>query len=79
MPDSTQIPRRWVDLTASDTAVIVPTIGLYIGTGGSLVGVGLDGVSATYQPSAGTYLTGRFTAVRATGTTASGIVALYGV
>lgn len=72
------IPSQWSDLTKSDTTVISPAIGLYIGTGGVVKAAGVDGVVGTFQAQTGQYLIGKFTKVLATGTTASDIVALYG-
>ncbi len=70
------IPDRFVNITPSDTAPINPLVGLYVGGAGTVVAVGVDGVSASFVCPAGTYLRGRFTLVKATGTTATNIVGL---
>lgn len=74
--DHTLIPSRWFDVTPSDSASISPAIGLYVGNAGTVKAAGMDGTVGTYICQAGQYLTGRFTKVLATGTTATGIVAL---
>ncbi|MBI5270711.1 MAG: hypothetical protein HY856_13650 [Burkholderiales bacterium] len=76
MSDKTLIPNDFANVTPSDTEVLSSfTIGLFVGTGGAVVVEGVSGVASTYQAQSGQYLTGRFRRVRATGTTASGIVA----
>ena len=68
---------RAVAVTPSDTADLpFVTRALWVGTGGDVGVVTLDGDTEVI-PSVpgGTYLVGRLTRVRATGTTASGLVA----
>lgn len=67
-----------VAVTPSDATDLGSTRGLYIGVGGNLVVTMLDNTNVTFVavPS-GTILPIRVQKVRATGTTASSIVALY--
>jgi len=76
--DQTLIPSKFFDVTPSDTTRIGPTIGLYVGSTGTVKAAGTNGVVATYVCQAGQYLTGAFDKVMATGTTATNIVALVG-
>lgn len=71
------IPQSWADITASDTTLISPAIGLYVGVAGTIKAAGQNGAVGTFQAQAGQYLIGSFTRVLATGTTATGLVALY--
>jgi hypothetical protein len=71
------IPKSWSDLTPSDTVLITPAIGIYVGIAGDIRAAGRDGVVGTFQAQTGQYLIGNFTKVMATGTTATGLVALY--
>ena len=71
------IPQSWSDLTPSNTALISPAVGIYVGVAGTIRAAGGDGVVGTFEVQAGQYLIGAFTKVLATGTTASGLVALY--
>lgn len=73
------IPDQWSDLTPSDTASINPAMGLYIGGEGVIKAAGANGVVGTFKVQSGQYLIGQFSKVLATGTTATDIVALYGV
>lgn len=79
--DPAIIPARFMAVTPSDSATLnTPSItksviGLYIGTGGTLTAAGMDNVPVQFTVTAGQYLSGRFNMVKATGTTASGIVA----
>ena len=77
MSDLTLVPRRFVDVTPSDSATVNVTLGLYVGTSGTVKAAGEDGVVATFQTAAGQYIQGRFSRVLATGTTATGIVACF--
>ena len=70
-----QIATRFADITPSDTAVIGPTIGLYVGGAGTLVVKGWDDADATFECPAGTYIPGSFKLVMSTGTDATLIVA----
>ncbi len=76
--DFTLIPKRWAAVVPHDTNRFAGAIGLYVGGAGVVVGVGTDGNYASFTVQAGQYLVGQFTGVMSTGTTASGIVALYG-
>jgi len=65
-------------VTPSDTAEVAPGIGLWIGNGGTVTVTCEDGTSETLENVPNGYpLPGRFTAIKATGTTATSIVALY--
>lgn len=77
MSDFTLIPSKFLDITPSDSAPVNASLGLYIGTNGIVKLVGADGVIATFRVGDGQYLTGRIQRVMATGTTATGIVALF--
>lgn len=69
--------RNWVAVTPSDSAPLVPTPkALYVGVAGNLSVTGADGVAATFAVAAGSYHPLCAVLVRATGTTATGIVAL---
>lgn len=74
--DSTLIPRRWKEITPSDTEGFGPTMGLFVGVGGTVTAKGEDGVSAPFIVGSGQTLVGSFTQVMATGTTATNIIAL---
>ena len=78
MSDATLVPRKFLNVTPSDTSPIGSTLGLRIGVGGNVTVKGSDGVSALFICNAGDYLTGSFPYVMATGTTATNIVALKG-
>ena len=65
-------------ITPSDSTVIPMTRALYIGTGGNISVVMVDEQTVTFtNVVGGTILPVQVTKVRATSTTASGIVALY--
>lgn len=76
--DSTLIPRRYSDVTPSDTTSLGPTIGLYVGGAGTVKASGLGGAVGTFVCQAGQVIPGEFRQVLATGTTATSIVAMYG-
>ena len=76
MSDFSLIPSKFVDVTPSDTNPVNATLGLYVGGAGVVKVAGADGVIATFAVNAGQYLSGKVHRVMATGTTASGIVAL---
>lgn len=70
--------RRYVAVTPSDTTSFGPCRALYVGTGGDVVVVGIDGVAATFaNVQSGTILPCHAKRVNLTDTTASDIVALY--
>ena len=77
MSDLSLIPSAFFDVTPSDTAPVGTTLGLYVGTAGTLKLAGSNGTIATFKVNDGQYLSGKFNRVMATGTTASGIVALF--
>ena len=77
LQETTLIPNRHYNVTPSDAAVFAVAMGLYIGVAGTVRVLDRFGNSADYTAIAGGYLIGRFTGVKATGTTASGIVSLY--
>jgi hypothetical protein len=65
-------------VTPSDSTLLAETTrGIYVGTGGTIAALMLSGASVTFTavPS-GAILPVRLTKIMATGTTASGIVAL---
>lgn len=65
-----------VDLSIVDYAPADPFKGLHIGRDGDIVIVGIDGRSATLAVTAGVWPYGGSRIIRS-GTTATGIVALY--
>ena len=69
---------RWVTVTPSDTAHLaeVPKA-LWVNVAGDLTVVGEDGVAATFAVLAGLPILLRPRQVMATGTTATGIIAIY--
>jgi hypothetical protein len=75
--DATLLPTRYAAVTPSDTTIISPCMGLYVGGSGNVVVTGSDDVTATFVVNAGQTLPGRFKKVT-TATTAQNIVALYG-
>lgn len=77
MSDFTLVPTRFATVTPSDTSPINATLGLYINVGGNIVVTGANGVAVTLAVKDGQYLSGAFVLVKATGTTATGITALY--
>ena len=66
-------------VTPSDTAVFAqPTRGLYVGTAGDVAVLLLDGTAVTFSAMlAGVIHPLRATQIRATGTTAAGLVGVY--
>lgn len=70
--------RAWATVTPSDSASLttVPK-GLYIGGAGNIALRGEDGTDVTFAVLAGAFLPLCPVRVLATGTTATGIVALY--
>lgn len=79
MSDLTLIPSRFAAVTPSDTTPMSRVIGLHVGGAGNVAACGVDGVVVTFVVTAGTFLRGSFTKVMATGTTSTGIVALFSV
>ena len=77
MSDLTLIPGRFANVTPSDSNAVNTTIGLFVGGAGVVKATGRDGVVASFTVVAGQRLIGCFNLVMATGTTATGIVALY--
>jgi len=77
--DATRPASNAVELTASDATVFPTTRALYIGTGGTLaVAMAADGSQVSFTNVAnGTILPVQVIQVRATGTTATGVIALY--
>lgn len=70
------IPSRYKDVVKSDTVSLPPgVIGLYVGTGGTLVVKGDDDEQATFNVQDGHILPGQFKYVMAA-STADGVVAL---
>lgn len=74
------IGRNFLAVTPSDTVDLSKgaSDAFYIGGGGDIVLVGEDGDSATFTVLSGSVLACGSKRVMATGTTATGIVALYG-
>lgn len=77
MTDTTY--NHFVGVTPSDSADLPDGLsdGLYVGGAGTVVVEEQDGTSASFSAVAGAVLPIRVRRVRATGTTASAIVALY--
>ena len=72
------IAKRFANVIPSDSALISDqSMGLVIGGAGTVTAAGVDGVTAVFTCVVGQVLTGRFTLIKATGTTATGIVALF--
>ncbi len=68
---------NFVAVTPSDTAAISKTAALYVGGAGNIVVVGVNSAAVTfYNVPAGTLIPLSVTFVKATGTTATNIVAL---
>lgn len=70
---------RWAAVTTSDTTNFseLPKA-IYVGTAGIIAAVGADGVVANFFAPDGTTVLIRPKRINTTGTTASGLVALYG-
>lgn len=77
MSDLTLIPSKFMDVVPSDSNAINTDLGLYCGGAGVVKVVGRNSVTATFTVQAGQHLSGKFNLVLATGTTATGLVALY--
>lgn len=78
MTDKTTTAVRWKAITPSNAAAIEPIpAAVYVGGAGDVVAVGTDGVAATFGATAGGLLQIQPSKILATGTTATGIVALY--
>ena len=77
MSDLTLVPTKFKAVTPSDTAAVGATLGLYVGTAGTVTVKGSDGVAVAFVCNSGQYLSGRFDLVMSTGTTATNIVAIY--
>ena len=77
--DYTLIPGKFADVSTASDSNVSSCIGLYIGGAGVVKVKGSDGATSTFNAMGGSYLTGRFASVLSTGsgTTATGIVALY--
>lgn len=67
----------WAQITPNDNNEIRVPKALYIGGAGNIVLAGADGVDGTFAVGAGATLPLRPRKVKATGTTATGILALY--
>ena len=73
---SEMYPPLVVDITPSDTTVLTGVLWIQVGTSGDVVTVDQDGNEATHlNLSIGEIRFGRFTKVKATGTTCTGITA----
>lgn len=71
-----EVPTMYAPVTPSDTVPVNAQKGLHVSGAGNVAVKGVDGVSAIFAVLANTRLEGKFTYVLATGTTATGIVAL---
>jgi predicted PP-loop superfamily ATPase len=78
------VPKQFVTISGGNdsTTYDPPLRRIYVGTGGTVVFTALDGNNAqadfSYTNVAnGSYLTGRFIKIKATSTTASGILGEY--
>lgn len=68
----------WAAVTPSDSVPISPVPrAIHVGTGGTVVAKGQNGVSASFTAADGQTLEIQPVYVMSTGTTATGIVALY--
>lgn len=76
--DYTYPAKNWAAVSPSDTANMTVTRGLWVGVGGDVVAVDVDGTACTFKnvPS-GTLMPIRAVRVNLTSTTATDIVALY--
>lgn len=78
MSDRTYSAVRWKAITPSDTAKIEPRpTGVYASGAGVVIAVGDNGVSAPFGATDGQVLPIQPDQILATGTTATGLVALY--
>ena len=78
MGDKTSTAKSWADITPSDTASIEPTPqAVRVNGAGDVVAVGADGVSCTFTAVDGDMLMIQPVKIMATGTTATGLIALY--
>lgn len=77
--DSTRPAHKIIALTASDSTVLDVTRGLYIGTGGTVAVVPVDGDTSVIFTNVanGTILPIQVTKVLSTGTSASDILGLW--
>ncbi len=74
--DNRTIPSKFFTVTPSDTASLAPNIGLHVGGAGNVAACGVDGTVVTFVCTAATRLSGNFTKVMSTNTTATGIIGL---
>lgn len=71
--------RRWTAVTPHNSTNLTELPkGIYIGVAGDIVAVGDDDATSTFTVVAGAILPIRPKRINSTGTTATGIVALYG-
>lgn len=78
MSSTTRSATNWAAITPNDATVLTPRpVALYVGADGNVVAAGDNGATATFAVLAGQVLTIQPSKVLATGTTATGIVALY--
>ena len=77
MSFETTLPRRYAAITPSDTTIQNYLVGLFVGTGGDVSVTGDDGVSVILKAVSGSFIQARFYTIRATGTTATNLVACY--
>lgn len=78
MSNRTFSATRWAAITPSDSDTIEPfPVAVYCGGDGDVVASGEDGTQATFAVSAGQTLLIQPLRILATGTTATGLIALY--
>lgn len=78
MSEKSKPAERWPAVTPSDTVNLAsPCRALYAHTAGDVVAVGRDGVAGTFLFAAGETKSLAAIRVNQTGTTATGILALY--
>ena len=78
MSDRTYSATSWAAITPSDSATLAPVPVAIIATvAGDITAVGDDGVSAVFPIADGAMLTIQPHKIMATGTTATGLIALY--
>lgn len=76
--DRTHAATSWKAITPSDTANIQPTpVNVFVGTGGNVVAEDGEGNQATFTASDGQALPIQPVKILSTGTTATGLIALY--
>ena len=72
------VPRKWVAVTPADGTTLPTMDALYVGGAGNVAFQTHDSATTVTVPAvAGGYILGQITKVLSTGTTATGLFALY--